>query len=48
MGGGGWVGGEGEQLEAGYIFHEDTGTSAVSLSNKNKYTTTQSIGLDSH
>ena len=40
--------GEGEQLEACYTFHKDTGSSAVSLSNKNEYTTTQGIGLDSH
>ena len=48
MGGGGRVIGEGEQLEACYTFHKDTGGSAVSLSNKNEYTTTQSIGLESH
>ena len=48
MGGGGWMVGEGEKLEACYTFHKDTGSSAVSLSNENRYTTTQSIGLDSH
>ena len=34
-------------MEAGYTFHKDTGSSAVSLSNKNKCTT-QSIDIDSH
>ena len=40
--------GEGEQLETCYTYHKDTSSSAISLSNKNEYTTTQSIGLDSH
>ena len=37
VGGVEWVVREGRQLEAGYTFHKDTGSSAVSVSNKNEH-----------
>ena len=37
VGGVEWVVGEGRQLETGYTFHKDTGSSAVSGSNRNEH-----------